>query len=74
MTFEEKRSLLESRGWTVGARDARLNTDHEGAFMCVEAHDENELPTRDASNGPWCIVGDDLPALVDEAYAFTMEE
>jgi len=68
-----KRAFLEERGWTVGERDPRLNTDHAGGFMCVEPHDASELPTRDGSNGPWCIVGDDLDALIDEAYAFAAE-
>jgi hypothetical protein len=70
MTNEEKKAFLERRGWTVGARDPRLNTDYPGEFMAVEPHEESELPTRDGANGPWCVVGNDLPVLVDEAYAF----
>ncbi|WP_420408671.1 hypothetical protein [Hoeflea sp.] len=69
-TKEEKKRFLESYGWKVGERDPRLNTNFPGAFMCVEPHEEAELPTRDGSNGPWCIVGDDLSALIDEAHEF----
>jgi len=36
--------------------------------MVVESHDESELPTDDGANGPWCIVGDDLDALIAVAY------
>jgi hypothetical protein len=63
-----KRQHLEAQGWTVGDRDPRLNTDYPGAFMAVEERTEAELPTRDGSNGPWCVVGDDLDALIAEAY------
>lgn len=69
----EKIAFLQSYGWTVGARDPRINTDHAGAFMCVEPHEDSELPTRDGANGPWAIVGDDLEALIDEAHAFLSE-
>lgn len=70
MTTDEKKAFLEKYGWVVGARDPRLNTDYPGAFMAVEPHEQSELPTRDGSNGPWCVVGDDLPALIDTAYDF----
>lgn len=64
----DKAAQLRAWGFTVGPRDPRLNTDFAGAFMVVEAHDDTELPTRDGANGPWCIVGDDLTALVAEAH------
>lgn len=70
MTRDEKIEHLRSRGWTVGDRDPRLNTDFPGRYMVVEEHTEDELPTKDGSNGPWCLVGDDLGSLVDEAYDF----
>lgn len=66
--MQTRESWLRARGFTVGARDPRINTNYPGAFMVVEAHDESELPTEDGSNGPWAIVGDDLQALIDEAY------
>lgn len=69
-TLDDKIAFLRSYGWTVGERNSRINTDYPGAFMCAEPFEADELPTRDGSNGPWCIVGDDLPALVDEAHSF----
>lgn len=59
---------LRKLGFIVGPRDPRLNRKYPGKFMVVESHDESELPTDDGSNGPWCIVGDDLDALVQQAY------
>ncbi len=66
----DKQKFLESYGWTVGERNPRINTDFPGAFMCVEPYDEDELPTKDGSNGPWCITGDNLEELIDEAHEF----
>lgn len=73
MQMNNKIAFLRSYGWTVGERNPRLNTDYPGAFMCAEPFGDDELPTRDGSNGPWCIVGDDLPSLVNEAYEFLTE-
>lgn len=67
-TVNEMRKFLESYGWTAGARDPRLNTNYPGKFMVVEPHEEDELPTEDGSNGPWCVVGDDLDDLIRRAY------
>lgn len=67
-TIEMTAKLCEW-GFTVGKRDHRVNRKYRGDFMVVEAHEDNELPTDDGSNGPWAIVGDDLAALVREAYA-----
>lgn len=64
----DKRQFLESHGWIVGPRDARLNTDYPGQFMVVEPHDESELPTKDGRDGPWCVVGDDLDELIAQGY------
>lgn len=63
-----KQACLEAYGFTVGVRDPRLNTDYPGAFMCVESHELDELPTRDGANGPWCVVGDVLGELIDTAF------
>lgn len=70
LTTAQKKSILEAHGFICGPRDPRLNTDHAGTFMAVEGHDDGELPTKDGSNGPWCVVGDDLDALVEEAFDF----
>ncbi len=63
----KERCLLDY-GYEIGVRDPRLNSDYPGCFMVVESHEPSELPTRDGRNGPWCIVGDDLAALVTEAF------
>src|SRR5271156_50463 len=60
---EQRKAKLESYGFTCGPRDPRLNRAFKGKFMVVENHDESELPTDSGADGPWCIVGDDLPAL-----------
>lgn len=73
LTFEQKVTILQSYGFAVGKRDPRLNTRFPGAFMVCEVSDEEELtrdydlPTEDGANGPWCVVGDDLAALVEQA-------
>lgn len=75
MTYEQKATVLRSYGFTVGPRDPRLNTNHSGTWMVVEGsiaeiESDYDLPTQDGANGPWCVVGDDLSALVDEAFDF----
>ncbi len=57
-------------GFTIGQRDRRLNRNYAGNFMVVEAYTEDQLPTKDGRNGPWCVVGDDLEVLVDNAFDF----
>lgn len=63
-----KAKYLRRMGFIVGPREPRLNRKYPGGFMVVEHYDESELPTDDGSNGPWCIVGDDLAALVEQAF------
>lgn len=67
-TVERMKELLERAGFHVGERETRLNTAFSGRFMVVEPYEESELPTEDGRNGPWCIVGDNLNALIVEAY------
>ncbi len=67
---EIKTICLKAYGFTVGPRDPRINTNYTGAFMVCEAHEENELPTQDGRNGPWCVVGDDLKTLVNQGFDF----
>lgn len=64
----DKVAALKAMGFTVDARDPRLNTAFKGGFMVVEGHEESELPTESGCNGPWCVVGDDLAELVDTAF------
>lgn len=68
--MSEKANKLRALGWIVGERDARINTDYPGKFMVAEPYEEKDLPTKDASNGPFAIVGDDLEALMNELIAF----
>jgi len=63
-----KADELRSWGFTVGARDPRLNRAYAGQFMVVEWHTEDELPTWDGRDGPWCVVGDNLDALIEIAH------
>ncbi len=70
MTTGEKAMALLFDGFTIGQRNDRLNTDHAGYFMVVEAYEESQLPTKDGSNGPWCVVGFDLPQLIDQGFEF----
>lgn len=70
MTTEQKIELLRAYDFVVGERDPKLNTDHAGAFMVAEQYTPRLTMTKDASRGPWCIVGNDLGALVDEAYEY----
>jgi hypothetical protein len=72
MDTRSKIDALLSLGFVVGHRDPRINADHDGFFMVAESYDQKELPTQDGSTGPWAIVGNDLTALVDEAYALNM--
>lgn len=69
-TIPEMRQFLTDCGFIVGQRDSRLNRKYPGLFMACEPFEESEVPTDDGSNGPWCIVGDDLDELIAEAYAF----
>lgn len=66
-----KAAELASHGFAIGMREPKLNTDHKGVFMIVEHLEEwDGVPTANGANGPWCIVGDDLEALITEAHAF----
>ena len=72
MKHNEKKIILESYGFEVGNRNPQLNTKYPGKFMVSEPYESSELPTKDGRNGPWCIVSDDLNALIDEGYDFLM--
>lgn len=66
----KKRAELERWGFTVGARNPDVNTDYPGAFMVIEPHEPDELPTKDGSDGPWAVVGDNLEVLIELAFDF----
>jgi hypothetical protein len=67
--LDQKRAYLDAMGFRIGERDPRgINTNYPGRYMVAEDYGDDELPTEDGSNGPWCIVGDDLDALITEAF------
>jgi hypothetical protein len=70
-TVDMMRQVLSAHGFVVGPRDWRLNTKYPGNFMVAEAYEDEQVepPTEDGSNGPWCIVGEDLDSLIVEAYS-----
>ncbi len=66
----EKIARLRAFGLVIGDRDPRMNSEHAGRFMVCEAYAPDYPGQRDAADGAgfWCIVGDDLEALVNEAW------
>ena len=71
VTWIKRRYLVDVCGFKIGPRDPRLNTDYPGRWMVCEEDPDGggcELPTRDGANGPWCIVGDDMPELINQAF------
>jgi len=53
---------LHAQGFYIGPRDPQRNRLHAGAWMICE--DTETGPTDDASEGGFCIVGDDLSELI----------
>lgn len=68
----QKAIALLTNGFTVGQRDSRVNRNYEGKFMVLDEYEDKELPTNDGSNGPWCVVGDDLETLINQAFDFML--
>lgn len=70
MATEIKRHWLVDRcGFTVGARDPRVNTDYPGKFMVIEDYADAELPCANGGeSGSWAVVGDDLDEMIDQAF------
>src|SRR4051812_38497108 len=60
ITYEQKATVLRSYGFIVGDRDTDYKTAYPGAFM-VRENAEN-------TDDDWCVVGDDLNALIDIAF------
>lgn len=72
---ETQGEWLRLHGYCLGVRDPRLNTNYPGEYMVTESDfADYELPTKDGSNGPWCIVGDDLDRLVTEAFSVHFDD
>jgi hypothetical protein len=59
-------AFLRLHGFYVGERDMNINAAHDGAFMVSEYYVPGVV-SKDASDGPWAIVGDDKDALIKEA-------
>lgn len=55
---------LENECFVIGLRDPKYGGEIQGRFMVMEAAGE-KWPEDE-----WCIVGDDLPALVHDAWSF----
>jgi hypothetical protein len=75
MTYEQRKAMLEARGWICGERDPNRNKAWQGRFMVAEPLEEGEGPvTLDASGGAWCVVGDNLRVLVDQTFNTVADE
>jgi len=69
MTDLEKLAWLLEAGLIVASRDRSMNTDFPGNYMVSEWYEPGHQQ-RDGNGGVWCIVGDDLGALICEGYDF----
>lgn len=67
------RAFLDECGFLIGPRIAILNTNYPGRFMVLESPEDVTGPTEDGTNGPWCIVGDDLSELIATAFDFALD-
>ena len=56
---------LSRHGLIVRRRDQHINSNFEGAWQ-VSEHYEVGTKTRDGSDGPWAIVGDDRHFLIEQ--------
>jgi hypothetical protein len=64
--MEQMQRELEQAGFFVGKRDPNRNKAFRGQFMVCQ--DTTEGPSDDASTTSYCIVGDNLNALIRDAY------
>lgn len=72
-SFKEKVELLLSMGLRISVRDPEMCWEHDGKFGVF--HPQVNMPCRDASEArEFAIVGDDLEKLVNEAFAYFMNE
>lgn len=58
--------FLRAHGLYSETRDLNINSAHDGDWQVAE-HYMPGTKSKDASDGPWAIVGDDRTALVKEA-------
>jgi len=72
--YNRMKVQLRAIGLIVGRRDPRRNTAFRGRYMVAEPIDPELLPTESARVGGYCIVGDNLAALVNEAHGWFQVE
>ena len=60
--------LVETLGFQIGPRDPQRRPDVSGKFMALENRTDITTRFEGGPNGPWCMVGDDEDALIDEAF------
>lgn len=73
LALEGRIEVLRSFGYTAGPRDPKMNSDTPGAFMVTEAGIPDDYPGQaGAGDGKqfYCVVGDNLRALVNETLDF----
>lgn len=58
------KDFLRSKGFIVGRRDYSRKTSFAGSFMVAQTIYPHEDPS---NNSAYCIVGNDLDELVEEA-------
>ena len=62
----EKSVKLYDWGFYIGVRDPKRNKMFPGNYMVAEY--VSDLETEDASEGGFCLVGDNLTQMINEAY------
>lgn len=67
------REAVEAAGLFVGERDPKRNKAYKGKFMVCENHGMG-IESLNAGTGGFCIVGDDLEALITEAFQWIEDE
>lgn len=60
---------LNASGYYIGPRDPDRNTAFKGKYMVCATELLEAPPSPDASNGGFCIVGDNLGELIETAHA-----
>ena len=67
----EDKASLEKLGFIVGVRDPKMNTAFLGKYMVSEHYEENHTQVDGGqAHSVWCIVGDNLALLIEDAASF----
>ena len=68
---QDQIALLRGSGFLVGDRDPGMHRAFSGRFMVAEPPGPDDpYPTDDASDGRYCVVGDNLVALAAATIEF----